>query len=227
MSPESTVEYYQYITRTYSERYGDYGYPEVLIYSVSFQPYVDWPNEERWDLVAQGLIEAARRLEAAGAEFIVIATNTMHFVFDEVEGSVSVPMLSLLDAVADAILEMGIGTVGLLGTKFTMEKPFYRDALAAKGIAVLVPEKADREYVNRVIYDELAAGQIRDESRAGYVQVIEKLALEGAEAVILGCTEIPLLVGEEDVGLPLLDTTLIHADATLNYALRWGSGQVA
>jgi aspartate racemase len=107
-----------------------------------------------------------------------------------------------------------------------MEKPFYRDALAAKGIKVLVPEKADREYVNRVIYDELAAGQIRDESRAGYVQVIEKLAREGAEAVILGCTEIPLLVGEEDVGLPLLDTTLIHAEATLNYALRWGSGQV-
>jgi len=227
MSPESTVEYYQYITRTYSERYGDYGYPEVLIYSVSFQPYVDWPNEERWDLVAQGLIEAARRLEAAGAEFIVIATNTMHLVFDEVEDSVAVPMLSLLDAVADAILEMGIGTVGLLGTKFTMEKPFYRDALAAQGIKVLVPEKADREYVNRVIYDELATGQIRDESRAGYVQVIEKLAHEGAEAVILGCTEIPLLVGEEDVGLPLLDTTLIHAEATLNYALRWGSGQVA
>ena len=166
MSPESTVEYYQYITRTYSERYGDYGHPEILIYSVSFQPYVDWPNAERWDLVAQGLVEAARRLEAAGAEFIVIATNTMHLVFDEVEDSVAVPMLSLLDAVADAILEMGIGTVGLLGTKFTMEKPFYRDALAAKGIKVLVPEKADREYVNRVIYDELAAGQIRDESRA-------------------------------------------------------------
>jgi aspartate racemase len=227
MSPESTVEYYQYITRTYSERYGDYGYPEVLIYSVSFQPYVDWPNAERWDLVAQGLIEAARRLEAAGAEFIVIATNTMHLVFDEVEDSVAVPVLSLLDAVADAILEMGIGTVGLLGTRFTMEKPFYRDALAAKGIKVLVPEKDDREYVNRVIYDELAAGQIRDESRAGYVQIIEKLAREGAEAVVLGCTEIPLLVGEEDVGLPLLDTTLIHAEATLNYALRWGSGQVA
>jgi aspartate racemase len=227
MSPESTVEYYQYITRTYSERYGDYGYPEVLIYSVSFQPYVDWPNAERWDLVAQGLIEAARRLEAAGAEFIVIATNTMHLVFDEVEDSVAVPVLSLLDAVADAILEMGIGTVGLLGTRFTMEKPFYRDALAAKGIKVLVPEKDDREYVNRVIYDELAAGQIRDESRAGYIQIIEKLAREGAEAVVLGCTEIPLLVGEEDVGLPLLDTTLIHAEATLNYALRWGSGQVA
>jgi len=226
MSPESTVEYYQYITRTYTERYGDYGYPEVLIYGVSFQPYVDWPNEGRWDLVAQGLIEAARRLEAAGADFIVIATNTMHIVFDQVENAVSVPMLSLLDAVANAILEMGMTTVGLLGTRYTMEKPFYRDALAAHGIEVLVPEQADREYVNRVIYDELAAGQIHDESRAGYVRIVEKLARKGAEAVVLGCTEIPLLVSEEDVGLPLLDTTLIHADAALSYALRWGSGQV-
>jgi aspartate racemase len=226
MSPESTVEYYQYITRTYTERYGDYGYPEVLIYSVSFQPYVDWPNEERWDLVAQGLIEAARRLEAAGADFIVIATNTMHIVFDQVQDSVAVPMLSLLEAVANAVLEMGMTTVGLLGTRFTMEKPFYRDALQAHGIRVLVPEKADRQYVNRVIYEELAAGQVRDESRAGYVQIVQKLAGQGAEGVILGCTEIPMLMGEQDVGLPLLDTTRIHAEAALNCALRWGSGQV-
>jgi len=221
MSPESTVEYYQHITRTYTERYGDYGYPEVLIYSVSFQPYVDWPNEDRWDLVAQGLSDAARRLEAAGADLIVIATNTMHIVFDQVQDSVSVPMLSLLDAVASAILEMGITNVGLLGTRFTMEKPFYRDALKAHGIQVLVPEEADRQYVNHVIYDELVAGQILDASRAGYVKVVQKLADQGAEGVILGCTEIPLLLGEGDVGLPLFDTTLIHAEAALNSALCW------
>jgi aspartate racemase len=226
MSPESTVEYYHYITRTYTERYGDYGYPEVLIYSVSFQPYVDWPNQGRWDLVAQGLIEAARRLEAAGAELIVIATNTMHIVFDQVQDSVAVPMLNLLDAVADAILEQGMTRVGLLGTRFTMEKPFYRDALTAKGIDVLVPAEHDRAFVNRVIYEELTAGQIRDESRVGYVKIVRKLADRGAEGVILGCTEIPLLLREADVGLPLLDTTLIHAEAALNYALRWGSGQV-
>ena len=226
MSPESTVEYYQYITRTYTERYGDYGYPEILIYSVSFQPYVDWPNQDRWDLVAQGLIEAARRLEAAGAELLVIATNTMHIVFDQVQGGVAGPMLSLLDAVADAILERGMTRVGLLGTRFTMEKPFYRDALAAKGIDVLVPAEQDRAFVNRVIYEELVAGQVHDESRAAYCKIIHKLADRGAEGVILGCTEIPLLVGEADVGLPLLDTTLIHAEAVLNAALRWGSGQV-
>jgi aspartate racemase len=219
MSPESTVEYYQYITHAYTERFGDYGYPEVIIYSVSFQPYVDWPAQDRWDLVAQGLSEAAQRLEAAGADFIAIATNTMHLVFDQVQASVSVPMLSLLDAVGEAILARGMNTVGLLGTRFTMEKTFYQDALARRGITVLVPDEEDREYVNTVIYDELVAGQIRDESRDGFVAVIKKLATRGAEGVILGCTEIPLLVSEAGAGMPLFDTTVIHAEAALNYAL--------
>jgi aspartate racemase len=219
MSPESTVEYYQYITHAYTERFGNYGYPEVIIYSVSFQPYVDWPQQERWDLVAQGLSGAAQKLEAAGADFIVIATNTMHLVFDQVQASVNVPMLSLLDAVGEAILARGMKTVGLLGTKFTMEKTFYQDALARKGIAVLVPDADDREYVNTVIYDELVAGQIRDESRDGFVAIIKRLAERGAEGVILGCTEIPLLVSETDAGMPLFDTTAIHAEAALNYAL--------
>ena len=227
MSPESTSEYYEYITRTYTERFGDYGYPEIIIYSVSFQSYVDWPLKDRWDLVAQGLSEAAQRLEAAGADFIIIATNTMHLVFDQVQASVNVPMLSLIETVGEAILGLRSGdlaqrskTVGLLGTRFTMEKTFYQDALARKGITVLVPDADDREYVNTVIYDELVAGQIRDESRAGFVAIIEKLAERGAEGVILGCTEIPLLVNEADAGIPLFDTMAIHAEAALNYALR-------
>jgi aspartate racemase len=219
MSPESTVEYYRYITRTYTERFGDYGYPEVIIYSVSFQPYVDWPREDRWDLVAQGLSAAARQLEAAGADIILIATNTMHLVFEEVQASISVPMLSLLDAVGEAILARGLKTVGLLGTQFTMEKTFYPDALAPKGISVLVPEADDREYVNRVIYEELVAGQIREASRAGFVAVVDRLAARGAEGVILGCTEIPLLVSEADVRMPLFDTTAIHAEAALRCAV--------
>jgi aspartate racemase len=219
MSPESTVEYYQYITRTYTERFGDYAYPEVIIYGVSFQPYVDWPEAERWDLVAHGLGEAARKLEAAGADLIVIATNTMHIVYDQVQASVGVPVLSLLEVVGEAVQARGIETVGLLGTKFTMEKRFYQDALGRKGITVLVPGERDRAYVNAVIYDELVAGQIRDTSRAGYVAVIRRLAERGAEGVILGCTEIPLLVREKDAGLPLFDTTIIHAEAALNYAI--------
>jgi aspartate racemase len=220
MSPESTVEYYQYITHTYTERYGDYGYPEVIIYSVSFQSYVDWPEQDRWDLVAQGLSEAARKLEAAGAELIVIATNTMHIVYDQVQAGVTIPVLSLLDAVGDAVLAMGIDTVGLLGTRFTMERPFYQEALTRMGIHVLVPDEQDREYVNAVIYQELVAGQIRDQSRARFVAIVHKLAERGAQGVILGCTEIPLLVSERDVGLPLFNTTVIHAEAALCHALR-------
>ncbi len=219
MSPESTVAYYEYITRTYTERFGDYGYPEILIYSVSFQQYVDWPNQDRWDLVAEGLTEAAQRLVAAGADLILIATNTMHLVFDEVQAGVEVPMLSLLDATAEAILARGLRTVGLLGTRFTMEKGFYQEALARQGISTLVPGAGDREYVHRVIYDELVAGQIRDESRTGYLEIIRKLAERGAEGVVLGCTEIPLLVDEDSAGIPLFDTTQIHAEAALNYAI--------
>ncbi|MGD0204902.1 MAG: aspartate/glutamate racemase family protein [Dehalococcoidia bacterium] len=219
MSPESTIAYYEYITRTYTERFGDYGYPEIIIYSVSFQPYVDWPQQERWDLVAQGLGEAARRLEAAGADFIVMATNTMHLVFDQVQASIQVPMLSLLDAVGEAILAGGIKKAGLLGTMYTMEKAFYQDALGRRGITLLVPDAKDRQYVNAVIYDELVVGQIRDESRAGLIAVIRKLAERGAQGVILGCTEIPMLVTETDAGMPLFDTTAIHAEAALRYAV--------
>ncbi len=222
MSPESTVAYYEYITRTYTQRFGDYGYPEILIYSVSFQPYVDWPNQDRWDLVAEGLSQAAQKLVAAGADFILLATNTMHLVFDQIEMEVEVPMISLLDAVAEAIRTRGLRSVGLLGTRFTMEKSFYQDALARQGIDVLVPGARDREYVNRVIYDELVAGQIRDESRAGFLAVIRELVERGAEGVILGCTEIPLLVSEADAGVPLFDTTAIHAEAALRYACGTG-----
>jgi aspartate racemase len=219
MSPESTIAYYEHITRTYTERFRDYGYPEIIIYSVSFQSYVDWPQQERWDLVAQGLGEAARRLEAAGADFIVMAANTMHLVFDQVQASIQVPMLSLLDAVAEAILARGMPRVGLLGTQYTMEKTFYQDALGRRGIAVLVPDAEDRQYVNAVIYNELVAGQIRDESRAGLIALIRRLAKRGAQGVILGCTEIPLLVAEADAGVPLFDTTAIHAEAALRFAV--------
>ncbi len=223
MSPESTVAYYEYITRTYTARYGDYGYPEILIYSVSFQPYVDWPNEGRWDLVAQGLAEAAQRLVAAGADLLLIATNTMHIVFDQVQASVDVPMISLLDAVAEAILARDIYTVGLLGTRFTMGQPFYQEALSEHGIEVLVPEPEDRAYVNQVIYDELVAGEVSAKSRTGFLEVIGRLAARGAQGIILGCTEIPLLVRQTDVSLynvQLFDTTTIHAEAALAYAIQ-------
>ncbi len=221
MSPESTVAYYQYITRTYTERYGDYSYPEILIYSVSFQTYVDWPRQGRWDLVALGLSEAARVLQHAGADILLIATNTMHIVFDEVAASVDVPMLSLLDAVAEEVRRRDIDTVGLLGTAFTMEHTFYPDALAEKGIAVLVPKPEGRQLVDDAIYQELVAGVIRNRSRDTFVRIIDELKARGAQGVILGCTEIPLLVSQEHVDLPLFDTTLLHADAALRHAVEF------
>ncbi|MGC9399981.1 MAG: aspartate/glutamate racemase family protein [Anaerolineae bacterium] len=219
MSPESTVVYYEYITRTYTRRFGDYGYPEILIYSVSFQPYVDWPEAGRWDLVAQGLSRAAQQLEHAGADFILIATNTMHRVFDAVQANVGVPMLSLLGAVGEAIAAAGLDTVGLLGTRFTMEADFYPTALKARGIRVITPAPEDRATVDRVIYEELVAGELRDVSRRHFIAIIEALVAEGAQGVILGCTEIPLLIQASDVDVPLFDTTRLHAEAALRYAL--------
>ena len=219
ISPESTVEYYRYITRTYTQRYGNYAYPEILIYSVSFQDYADWPAAGRWDKVADGLSAAAQKLEAAGADFIIISANTMHLVLEPVRASVSVPVLSLLDAVGEAVQQRGLQTVGLLGTRFTMEARLYPQALGQRGIQVLVPDAEERSYINAVIYNELVAGQILENSRRGYVEIIQRLQARGAQGVILGCTEIPLLVNEADAGLPLFNTTHIHAEAALRFAL--------
>jgi aspartate racemase len=222
-APESTVDYYRYLTRSYVQRFGDHGYPEIIIYSVSFQQYEDWMMAGQWDALAQGLIEAAHRLEAAGAELIMIATNTMHLVFDQVQAQVHVPMVSLLDAVGQAIQERGFRTVGLLGTRMTMEEPFYRQAMAAQGIHVLVPDKEDRLFVNRAIFEELVVGLLRPETRDRYVGIISGLAARGAEGVVLGCTEIPMLVTDQDTDVPLFDTTTIHAEAVLRAALRTDS----
>jgi aspartate racemase len=219
MSPESTIAYYQYITHTYTQRCGDYGYPEIIIYSVSFQDYVDWPAQDRWDRVAEGLSAAARTLEIAGAGVIVIATNTMHRVYAAVQASVSVPVISVLDVVADAIQAQNLSTVGLLGTRYTMEGSLYPDALSRYEIKVLIPNDSERQYVNQAIYTELVSGQILPETRARFLEIIADLADRGAQGIILGCTEIPLLVHADDTPLPLFDTTILHAEAALAYSL--------
>ena len=219
MSPESTSEYYEYITRTYTERYGDFSYPEIIIYSVSFQPFVDWPNAGRWDLVANALSEAVNNLEKAGADFAVIATNTMHIVFDEIQSQVNIPMVSLLDAVGKTIQTKNISRVGLLGTRFTMQNSFYPDALQKYNIEVIVPEQEDADTVHNVIYDELVKGIITPASKEKFLAITKRLEARGAQGVILGCTEIPLLINNADTRLPLFDTTTIHAEAALNYSL--------
>jgi len=219
MSPESTAEYYLHIIRCYVKRFGDYSYPEIVIHSVSFQQYVDWPAAGRWDLVADGLVEGAKALESAGADFLILATNTMHSVVPLIEPRIGIPILSLPEVVADAIETRGLSTVALLGTRYTMEQSFYPSALEARGIKVIVPEATDRETINRAIYDELVVGRISEASREAFVRIIDTMAEQGASGVILGCTEIPLLVRPEDSCLMLFDSSQLHAEAALDFAL--------
>ncbi|MBK7927610.1 MAG: aspartate/glutamate racemase family protein [Bryobacterales bacterium] len=220
MSPESTAVYYEHITRTYTGRFGDYGYPEILIYSVNFQKFVEWQRAGRWREAALEMASALNRLRLAGAEFGLIATNTMHIVFDEVQQAVPMPLLSIVDATAEAIRAAGVHSVGLLGTVFTMRERFFRDGLAAAGVEVLTPQPDEQDQMNQVIYEQLCRGQILDESRRLFLGIIERLQHKGAQGIVLGCTEIPLLVQPRDSPLPVFNTTLLHAETALAYSLR-------
>jgi len=220
LSPESTVIYYLRIVRRYQELFGDHSYPEIIIYSMSFQKFVDWMARDRWNEITDELIRGIRNLAAAGADFALIATNTMHLVFDEVEKASPIPLISIVDATAEAIKKEKINTVGLLGTVFTMEGDFYRHGLAKYGIETIVPKKADRDYINKVIFEELCRGLIRDESRNNFKRIIEELTERGAEGIVLGCTEIPLLIDEMGVSTRIFDTTKIHADKALEFAVK-------
>ena len=220
MSPESTTLYYEHITRTYTARFGDYGYPEILIYSVNFQKFVDWQHNGQWNEAARAMAEALENLHGAGADFGLIATNTMHMVFDEVQRAVHMPLLSIIQATADAVLAAGLHSVGLLGTVFTMSQPFFRQGLERAGLTVLVPEPADQQPVNEVIYQELCRGEIRPASRQLFLEIIARLRARGAQGIILGCTEIPLLVEPQHCDLPLFNTALLHAAKALEFALQ-------
>jgi aspartate racemase len=220
MSPESTTLYYEHITRTYTAQHGDYGYPEVLIYSVNFQKFVDWQRNGQWHEAAREMAGALERLRLAGADFGLIATNTMHFVFDEVQQAVHMPLLSIVDATAEAILGAGLRTVGLLGSVFTMRERFFLDVLERSGIAAIVPEPDEQLRVHEVIFQELCRGEIRPDSRRLFLEIIEGLRSRGAEGIVLGCTEIPLLLQQQHCGLPLFNTALLHAGKALLYAVQ-------
>jgi aspartate racemase len=220
MSWESTVPYYRTINRVVGKRLGGLHSARIVLYSVDFQPIETLQHAGDWDAAAHILVDAARRLEAAGADFLVLCTNTMHRVAPQLEAAIGIPLLHVADAAAEAIRARHIRTVGLLGTRFTMEEEFYRGRLELlHGLAVLVPDTADRQEVHRVIYDELCRGEVRDESRERLVGIIEELAAGGAEGVILGCTEIGLLVGPEDSPVPVFDTAEIHAVRAAEWAL--------
>ena len=219
MTAESTVSYYQHIFRRYEELHGDLGYPEMVIYDVSFQRFSDWMGEEDWASIEEALLEGLGRLQAAGADFAVIATNTMHILFEKLEARSPIPLISIVDATAEAINAEGLDTIGLLGTKFTMEKPFYVEGLKRHGIKALVPGKEERDYVNRVVFEELTYGRLLDKSRERYLEVIDGLLGRGAQGIVLGCTEIPLLVTPEHTDVKLFDTAVIHAEKALQHAL--------
>ncbi len=220
MSWESTVTYYRLINQRIGRRLGGLHSAELLLYSVDFEPIEQLQHAGDWDAAAHQLIAAARSIERAGAEGLMICTNTMHKVYEAVDDAISIPMLHIADATAEAIQAANHHTVGLLGTAFTMEQTFYRGRLSERhGLDVLVPNDDDRAIVHQVIYDELCHGQICNASRQHYTRVISDLAERGAEAVILGCTEISLLVGPDDASIPVFDTTAIHAMQAADWML--------
>ena len=219
MSPESTTLYYEHITRTYTARHGDYGYPEVLIYSVNFQKYVVWQRNGQWRDAARDMVASFERLRMAGADFGLIATNTMHHVFDEVQQAVGMPLVSIVDATVEAIQAAGLGSVGLLGTMFTMRERFFLGGLERAGIQALVPEPDAQPRIHEIIFEELCRGEIRAESRQLFMDAIAQLRDRGAKGIILGCTEIPLLIKPQDCELPLFNTAVLHAEKALNLAV--------
>lgn len=219
MSWESTVTYYQIINETIKKELGGLHSAKLLLYSVDFAEIEAYQAHGAWDRSAEVLGAAAQNLQAAGAEYIVICTNTMHKVAPQIQERISIPIIHIADATADALLGAGIKTVALLGTKYTMTQDFYKDRLIARGIEVLIPDAGDIEEVNRIIYEELCCGIISANSRAKYVQIMQSLQACGAEGVILGCTEIGLLIRQEDSPLPVFDTTVIHATKAAQMAI--------
>ncbi|MFB8402934.1 aspartate/glutamate racemase family protein [Streptomyces sp. NPDC055912] len=219
MSWESTAEYYRLLNEFTRDRLGGLHSARCVLYSVDFAEIEQLQVQNRWTEAGEILAAAAQALEAAGAEMILICTNTMHKVADQVGAAVSVPLLHLADATAEAVRASGLHRVGLLGTAFTMEQDFYRGRLEAGGLDVQVPDADGRALVHHVIYDELCRGIVREESRAAYQKVITDLVAAGAEGIILGCTEIELLIGPEDSPVPTFPTARLHAKAAVDAAL--------
>jgi aspartate racemase len=220
MSWESSIEYYRIINEMTKQSLGGLHSSQSVMYSVDFAEVESLQHQGRWDEAGAMMVDAAQRLERAGADFVVLCTNTMHKLAPQIEANISIPFLHIADATAARVQAAGIGTIGLLGTRFTMEQDFYRGRLETKhGLNVLVPNDDDREIVHRVIYDELCLGIITEASRCQYLEIMRRLVNAGAEGIILGCTEIELLVHPGDGTVPLFATTRIHAEAAVERAI--------
>lgn len=219
MSWESTIPYYRLINEGVKARLGGLHSAKIILYSVDFHDIEQMQRDGDWDAAGRLLADAARVLEGAGAEILVLATNTMHKVAGAIEDAMTIPLLHIADPTAQAIAAQGLTKIGLLGTRFTMEQNFYRNRLIHHGLTVLIPDDDDRALVHRVIYNELCLGQVRPESRTAFIGIIKRLADQGAQAIVLGCTEIGLLIGPDDSVVPLFDTTALHAVAAVEAAL--------
>jgi len=221
MSWESSIEYYRIINQKVREILGGTHSAKCVMVSVDFAEIEVLQHEGRWQEATQLLIDGAIHLEAAGADFIVLCTNTMHKMAEEIRKNTSIPFLHIADATAQEVSASGISNIGLLGTRFTMEEDFYKGRLSNNyGLNVLIPEESDRQIIHHIIYDELVRGVIRPESKRKFIVIIEKLISAGAQGVILGCTEIGLLVKDGDCQVPFFDTTRIHAEAAVEFALK-------
>ncbi|AYV69300.1 aspartate racemase [Niallia circulans] len=219
LSWESTADYYRYINTFVKEQMGGLHSAKSLLYSFDFEEIVALQKAGHWNEATVLMKNAAKTLEAGGADIVIICTNTMHKMAKEVQAAINIPLLHIADVTGNEIKKTALKKVGLLGTMFTMEQSFYKDALFQQEIETIIPDKEDREAVHQIIFDELCKGIILPESKAIYLRIIEKLQAQGAEGIILGCTEIPLLIKQEDSSIPLFDTTFLHAKAAVSYAL--------
>ncbi len=219
MSWESTVLYYKYINESVKKALGGLHSARMIINSVDFEEVAQLQSRGEWEKGARMMIEEAKKLRRAGEDFIMICTNTMHISADEVEKAMDVPLLRITDSAAEAALSAGVKKAGLLGTGFTMERDFYKGRMEKLGLEIIVPDADDRKFVHNVIYNELCLGEFKDASKKRFIEIIEKLGANGAEGVILGCTEIPLLVEQKDSPLSLFDTTKLHAEAAVRMML--------
>lgn len=219
MSWQSTLTYYRLLNEETAARLGGFHSARLVLYSVDFHEIESAMSRGAWDEAAALLADAARRLEKAGADVLILCTNTLHRVASQIEAAVSIPFLHIVDATAAHILRSKVRAVGLLGTRATMEQAFYRERLEAAGLQVLIPDASDRELVHRVIFEELVHGTVVPASRAAYQRVIRGLCAAGAQGIVLGCTEIAMLVGATDSPVPVFDTTALHARAAVDFAL--------
>lgn len=221
MSWESSSEYYKIINETVRENLGGIHSAKVIMYSIDQYENQNFQNQGKWDELTSFLIDIAQKIEASGADFIIISTNTIHKFADKIQENIGIPILHIMDYTAQKIKERKIKKIGLLGTRCTMEEDFYKGRLKERyGITTVIPSEKDREIIQHIIFDELCCGKLKDSSREQIKRIIEKLVLNGAEGIILGCTEIPLLIKQKDVNIPIFDTTTIHAKAAAKYALK-------